>query len=39
MSKEKLTTEEFLKNEDYTDALFAYGKRQGKTFGTKTKMW
>jgi len=37
MSKEKLTTEEFLKNEDYTDALFAYGKRQGKTFGTKTE--
>ena len=35
MSKEKLTTEEFLKNKDYTEALFDYAERQGKNVGTK----
>ena len=34
MSKEKLTTEEFLQNKDYVDTLFDYAESQGKQFGT-----
>jgi hypothetical protein len=35
MSKEKLTTEEFLKNNDYAKALSNYAARQGKEFGSR----
>ena len=35
MSKEKLTTEEFLKNDDYAKALSNYAARQGKEFGSR----
>ena len=35
MSKEKLTTEEFLKNDDYAKALSNYAARQGKQFASR----
>ena len=35
MSEKKLTTEEFLENDDYAKALFNYAERQGKKFASR----
>jgi hypothetical protein len=37
MSKEKLTTEEFLENDEYAQTLFDYAESQGKKVGTREK--
>ena len=37
MSKEKLTTEEFLENDEFAQTLFDYARSQGKKVGTREK--